>query len=146
MMTKIADRLKSFKNESGEESRQLQQQLSKKQAEVQRLVSFISSTDLAASPGAFDTVRASLEKATGELRALESKQGAIRVRERDVARVPTVEEIAGLVVDVEERIKEDPTSAREALRHSLDFGRLRMEPNADGSYQANSVLFPLRLY
>ncbi len=49
-------------------------------------------------------------------------------------------------MDVEDRIKEDPTSAREALRHSLDFGRLRMEPNAEGSYQANSVLFPLRLY
>ena len=59
---------------------------------------------------------------------------------------PTVEEIAGLVVDVEERIEEDPTSAREALRHSLDFGRLRKEPNADGSYQAKTVLFPLRLY
>jgi site-specific DNA recombinase len=146
MMTKIAERLKSFKNESGEESRQIEQQVAKKQAEVERLVSFISSTDLAASPGAFETVRASLEKATGELRALEAKLGAIRVRERQVARVPTVEEIAGLVLDVETRIKEDPTSAREALRQSLDNGRLKMEPNPDGSYQANSVLFPLRLY
>ncbi len=47
---------------------------------------------------------------------------------------------------MEARIKDDPTSAREALRQALDHGRLYMEPVADGTYRANSVLFPLRLF
>jgi ribosomal protein L37AE/L43A len=49
-------------------------------------------------------------------------------------RMPTVDEIVALVVDVEARIKDDPSSAREALRQMLLEGALVMAPLPDGSY------------
>jgi len=63
----------------------------------------------------------------------------------ELPRLPTAEEMAALVIEVEARIKEDPTSMREALRQSLDQGRLHMEPLPDQSYRAHSLLFPLQL-
>ena len=59
--------------------------------------------------------------------------------------MPTVDEIVALVVDVEARIKDDPASGREALRQMLLDGALVMAPLPDGSYQARSVIFPIRL-
>lgn len=47
------------------------------------------------------------------------------------------------VVDVEARFKDDPTAARDALRQLLFNGGLVMEPQADGTYLANSVIFPM---
>jgi hypothetical protein len=59
--------------------------------------------------------------------------------------MPTVDEIVALVVDVEARIKDDPSSAREALRQMLLEGALVMAPLPDGSYQVRSVIVPIRL-
>ena len=61
------------------------------------------------------------------------------------ARLPTEEEILAYVVDVEARIKDDPTSAREALRRLLLNGRLVMHPQPDGSWRGESAVYPLRL-
>lgn len=109
-------------------------------------MNFIRSTDLAASPGAFDTVRVSLEKATAEVRAVEAKLALTNATRTDAPRLPTVLELAAVVVALEGRIADDPTSAREALRQSLDDGRLHMEPMPDRSYRAHSLIFPMRLY
>ncbi|MBW2456347.1 MAG: hypothetical protein JRI68_17640 [Deltaproteobacteria bacterium] len=46
---------------------------------------------------------------------------------------------------IEARVKEDPIAAREALRRMLDNGRIEMHPQPDGSYRAESVIFPLIL-
>ena len=46
---------------------------------------------------------------------------------------------------IEARAKEDPVAAREALRRMLDNGRIEMHPQPDGSYRAESVIFPLIL-
>jgi len=60
--------------------------------------------------------------------------------------LPTVDELAVLVLDLEGRIADDPTSAREALRQCLENGRLHMEPLPDRAYRAHSIVFPMRLY
>jgi hypothetical protein len=49
--------------------------------------------------------------------------------------MPTAQEIAALVLDVEARIKEDATAMREAPRYALEKGRLQMEPMPDLSYR-----------
>ena len=109
-------------------------------------MNFIRLTDLAASPGAFETVRVSLEKVTAETRALEAKLAATNAKRAETPKLPTVEELAVLVLDLEGRIADDPTSAREALRQSLDNGRLYMEPMPDRAYRAHSLIFPMRPY
>ena len=146
MMTRIEERLKTFSVEADQRRAPLERDLASKQAEIERLLNFIRSTDLAASPGAFDTVRASLEKATSELRASEVRLAATNAERPEPVRLPTSEEIAGLVLEVEARIQDDPTSAREAFRQSLGEGRLHMEPLPDLSYRAHSLLFPMRLF
>lgn len=146
MLAKIETRLKAFKIQSAQGTKELERAIATKQAEVDRLVAFISSTDLATSPGAFGAVRSSLDKAASEVKALQTKLMTLQPASSNAPRIPSVEEIVSLVLDVEARIADDPTSAREALRQSLDGGRLYMEPLPDGSYRAHSVLFPLRLY
>lgn len=60
-------------------------------------------------------------------------------------RLPTVDEILERVLDVEARISDDPTTAREAIRRMLLDGKIVMQPEPDSSYRAESVIFPLRL-
>jgi hypothetical protein len=60
-------------------------------------------------------------------------------------RLPTVDEIMGYVLDVEARIKDDPTTAREALRQVFLGGKITLTPEADGSCQATSMLVVGRL-
>ena len=142
----MADRLKTFIIEADQGGKQLARELAAKRTEIERLMNFIRSTDLTASPGAFETVRVSLEKATAEVRVIEAKLAATSATRTETPKLPTVKELAALVLDLEGRIAEDPTSAREALRQSLDDGRLHMEPMPDRSYRAHSILFPMRLY
>ena len=59
--------------------------------------------------------------------------------------MPTVDEVVAMVLDVEARIEEDPTAAREALRRFLGEGRIDLHPTEDGGYRAQSVIFPLSL-
>ena len=49
------------------------------------------------------------------------------------------------VADVEARLKEDPMTAREALRRVLLNGKIVMHPQPDGSWQAESALIYGRL-
>ena len=107
-------------------------------------MNFVRSTDPATSPGAFDTIRTSLEKATAEQRDLKAKLDALKTSMVE-PRLPTEDEVLAYVVDVEARIKDDPTTAREALRRLLLDGRLVMHPQPDGSWKGESAVFPLRL-
>jgi hypothetical protein len=61
------------------------------------------------------------------------------------AGIPTIEEIVAGVLDVESRLKDDPTGAREALRRLVLDGAIHMAPQDDGSYRARSFLLPENL-
>ncbi|HVJ94925.1 MAG TPA: hypothetical protein VM580_34330, partial [Labilithrix sp.] len=56
-----------------------------------------------------------------------------------------VDEIMAYVLDVETRIKDDPTTAREALRQVLVSGKITLTPEADGACKAESMLIVGRL-
>ena len=83
---------------------------------------------------------ASLEEATKKQRVLKAVIEQLRNEGREEPRAPTVDEIVALVLDVETRIKEDPTSAREALRKMLGDGKITLTPKLDGTYEADSLL------
>jgi site-specific DNA recombinase len=145
MIRKIEERRETFKVEEGRASKQLERQLELKKAEVERLLTFIRSTDVSTSPGAVEAVRSALETSHNEQRQLETRRAGLKTQNTEPPRVPTAKEMTALVLDVEGLIRDDPTRAREALRKALDHGRLYMEPLPDQTYQARSVLFPLRL-
>jgi len=79
-----------------------------------------------------------------EQRDLKAKLDALKTSTVE-PRLPTEDEILAYVVDVETRIKDDPTTAREALRRLLLDGKLVMHPQPDGSWRGESLILPLRL-
>jgi hypothetical protein len=144
LRTKIEKRLASFRIRSGGEKQRLERELRRLDAEAERLVAFIRSTDAVQGQGAFEAVRAALEKVTATRRGVEEKLTSLRHASAE-PRIPTVAEIMAYVLDVEVRFKEDPTAAREALRQLLVNGKLVMEPQPDGSYVARSVILPMQV-
>ena len=109
------------------------------------LVDFIATTD--AASGSYDAVRAALEAATARRKAIESKVAAlVSDTPSETPRLPTVEEISALCLDIEGHLRDDPTAFREFMRTKLlKDGKMIMEPLADGSYQAHSEILPLNL-
>jgi hypothetical protein len=109
----------------------------------ERLVAFIRTTDTSSSPGAFEVVRLDLERVASKEPEVESKLAALTSAGEPT--LPTVDEIMSYVVDVEARIKDDPTTAREALRQVLIDGKITLTPQPDGSWEAASMLIVGRL-
>lgn len=101
--------------------------------EIDRPLGFIKSMPNT-SATAMDGLRSSLEESTKNLREVEVRLEAVRRSRSDSLKLPTIEEFSSMVLDVETRIKADPTAAREAIRKMLEDGRLMMEPLPDGSY------------
>ena len=143
--SRIRQRLKTFTVKKDDERKRLTSQIEQFDVEVQNLVEFIRSTDPTSSPGSFEAVRGSLERSTNERKRLQAHLDSLGSEPKDPPRLPTVDEITTLVLDIEARIKDEPTVAREAIRRMLNGLRIDMYPNPDGSYRARSVIFPLDL-
>lgn len=140
---RIEAKLLSFRSRSGADRANLAKELIRVGAEKERLVAFIRTTDTSSSPGAFEAVRADLERVANREREVQAKLAALSAASEPA--LPTVAEIMTYVVDVEARIKDDPTTAREALRQVLINGKITLTPQADGSWQAMSMLIVGRL-
>jgi hypothetical protein len=143
LLTRISEKLKTFTTRARDDRKRLAEQAEQVAAEIERLVGFIRTTDPAKMPGAYEAVRTSLEKATQEHRQI-----TLRLESLDHApeeRVPTVDEILPLVLDVEARVGDDPVGARELLRELLLDGKIAMHPQEDGTYRGSSVVFPMHL-
>jgi len=137
---RIEAKLAKFRSSSDADRSRLEKELARLDTEAHRLVLFIRSTDSSSSPGEFDAVRSSLERVSNEQRNV--KAALESLAEKNVKpEVPTVDEIMAYVLDVEARIKDDPTTAREALRCVPVDGRITITPEPDGSCRATSALF-----
>jgi hypothetical protein len=85
-----------------------------------------------------------LEQVTKERSEVQGRLDALRAA-ASPPRLPTVDEIAAYVLDVEARLKDDPTTAREALRRVLIDGKIVLHPQPDGTWLAESLLIVGRL-
>ncbi len=140
---RISERLKTFSTRAHDDRKRLQGQAEHVAAEIDRLVTFVRTTDPTKMPGAHEAVRVSLEKATQEHRQITLRLEALDQAPEE--RVPTVDEILPLVLDVEARVADDPVGARELLRELLLDGKVAMHPQEDGTYRGSSVVFPMNL-
>ena len=141
---KIRERLATFRVKSDDERKRLERELARVDGEVRRLVTFVRTLDPATNPGAFETIRTSLDETTAEQKSLRGKLAAL-ASSSDEPRLPTEEEILGYVLDVEARLLSDPTGAREQLRRILIDGKLTMTPLDGGTWQARSMLLVAKL-
>lgn len=144
LQDKIAERIERLRGELNVEESRLVARVEQLRGEVDRIVAFVRTME-GGSPAAMDTLRSSLEQASREHREAEQRLEAVRRAGANQVRLPTVEEFTSLCLDVEGRIKNDPTAAREALRTMLINGRLDMEPLPDGTYKAHAVILPVKL-
>lgn len=146
MAEMIEDRLKTFRVETSNEEARVTAELARVGKEVDRLVAFITTTDLGSSPGALNTIRDQLERATSQKREAEARLAELKSKAALPApTLPTVDEIVALVLDIETRIDEDPIGVREDLRQMLHEGKITMIPQPDGSYIGHSHVLPLRV-
>jgi hypothetical protein len=106
-------------------------------------VAFIRTIDTSSSPGAFEALRVDLQRVANKERDVQSKLAALSSSSEPA--LPAVDEIIAQVVDVEARIKGDPTTARDTLRQVLIDGKITLTPQPDGSWQAASMLIMGRL-
>ena len=92
-------------------------------------------------------------KAVAErLKALESdadaqrkKLTAIETLSATPIKLPTPDEMLGIVFDLERRLTADVTRGREELRRLFRDGRIDLIPQRDGFYIARSEILPLVL-
>jgi hypothetical protein len=138
MQAKIEARLARFQVRKDDERDHLTKALARLEGEIARLVTVIKTSDATTMPGAFATILGSIEASTAEKNDIERKLAALEPKA--VPRVPTVEEIQRFVIDVEARLRGDPTAAREALRQVLGDGKIVLHPQPDGTYRAQSML------
>ncbi len=142
LRARIEARLATFQIQSDGVRKRLVEELARLDGEVERQLHFIrAGTSL--GPAGLETVSASLEKAAQERRSVKARLDALGAEPPE--RLPTVDEILALVLDVEARVDEDPVAAREILRELLLDGHIVMHPQDDGTYVGNSVIFPMRL-
>ena len=141
---KAEHRLRSLRGESLAEERRLVAHVAHLKAEVDRVVAFIRSMP-ATSATAMDALRSALEQATQQHQEADRRLEQIRRLGRNDVRVPSLHELMKIVLDVEARMKSDPTAAREALRKMLRDGRLEMHPLPGGAYKAKSMILMLDL-
>lgn len=134
--------MSNFKLRSDGDRHGLEKEARRVDAEVHRLMNFVKTTD--PTMAAFDTILGTLNAAVVTQKEIQAKLHALD-NEGVAPRMPTVDEILEHVLDVEARIKDDPITAREALRWLLLDGKLVMHPQPDGSYLAASAVFPLAL-
>lgn len=144
LRNKIEKRIAAYRSRSSAEQRAAEKELRQLEAETSRLVGFIRRTDETTNPGAFEAVRVDLENVTSRQVELKAKLTALATRSSE-PRLPTVDEIMTYVMDVEARIKDDPTTAREALRQVLVNGKIVVTPEGDGACRAESMLIVGRL-
>jgi hypothetical protein len=103
----------------------------------------VKTLDASTSPGALRVLTDALDKASTEKRLLEANLDAIRTQSASGPRVPTAEDLVRLAQAMENELQEDPVAFREVLRRMTDDGKIRLEPQPDGSYVANSFFMPL---
>ena len=92
-----------------------------------------------------EAVTAELNKAGSEKKLIQQQLEGLSARGVERPKIPTAGEVAGLASDVEGRMAQDPEAAREMLRRMLEGGSLKMIPQPDGSYRAESHIMVLNL-
>lgn len=77
-----------------------------------------------------------------------AEKATIAAIERDAStaiRLPSPNDVLERVLDIEARVRQNPTRGREALRRLLKDGHITLTPGPDGVYVAKSEILPLIL-
>jgi hypothetical protein len=128
---------------AGDEEKRLNKALARVDGDTDRLIQAIKTLDASTSPGALRVLTDALDKASTEKRLLEANLDAIRTQTASGPRIPTTEDLVRLAQAMENELREDPIAFREVLRRMTDDGKIRLEPQPDGSYLAHAFFMPL---
>jgi hypothetical protein len=88
------------------------------------------------------------EKLRGLERAADAQRSKVAVLEKraeTAIRLPSPDELMGIVFELERRLRADATQAREELRRIFRDGKITLLPQPGGFYVARSDILPLVL-
>ena len=121
------------------EVREARDRLARTEARLAKLVDFI------AEGNASSTVAAAIRDLEHQAKVDRAAAASLEAASRAVIVLPSPEQVANEVLDLEKMLKQDPVRAREELRSLFGDGLVRLEPQADGHYLMRAKLFPLVL-
>ena len=116
-----------------------QQRLDKLVRQIDQLVDFVADGHGTAAVA---------EKLRGLERAADAQRSKVAVLERraqTAIRLPSPDELMGIVFELEKRLSADTTQAREELRRIFRDGKITLLPQPGGFYVARSEILPLVL-
>jgi hypothetical protein len=93
--------------------------------------------------GEYSMIIEELDRVGKEKQSLEGQLLSLRNHSASVPRLPTSEELVQLAQAMEHELRDDPIAFREVLRQMTDDGKIRLEPQPDGSYLAHAFFMPL---
>jgi len=141
LLGRITERLKSYRVQADDQRVTLAKDAGRLEGEEAKLVAALQGCEVGS--GAFAAITRGLDRLAEQKKKVAEQLATLSPVE--APSMPTVDQVAALASDVASRVKDDPIGAREILRRMLDGGGLKMTPLADGSYQAESVIFPFTL-
>jgi DNA invertase Pin-like site-specific DNA recombinase len=137
---RIAEHLGELNRRRHEQLAERRDRLRRTEARVANLISFLAEGERS------DAVVLALRDLEVQAKA---EKDAISGLEREGAapvRLPSPAEVLRRVVNLENRIRADPTAGRELMRRLLKDGQIVLKPGADGVYSAAGELLPVVLF
>lgn len=136
---RIAEELRDYSKKLDAELRDRRERLKRTEEKMAGLVDFIASGDR--TQYVVSTLRDLEAFTTQEREAIaELEQTA-----REPLRLPSIEEVEAQVMTLDDRLKQDPESARAQLRRWIKDGAIRVGPGEDGKIVAEAALLPLTI-
>lgn len=134
--------IRALRAQTGSERERLLQAVARHDVEIQRLVNFIATSDMATA--SYDAIRTSLDAATAHKKEAEAGLANLGTTQPEPPKPPSLAELRVAMSDIERHVREDPTGFREFMRSQfLEDGRIVMEPLPDGSFRGQSRILPL---
>ncbi|MFZ5893256.1 MAG: recombinase family protein [Myxococcota bacterium] len=136
---RVAERLGDLLRERDVEAREHRQRLDKLTNQIDKLVDFIADGHGSAAVA---------EKLRGLERAADVERSRLAAYEKQAAavvRLPSPDDLMGIVFDLEKRLLSDTARGREELRRIFRDGRITLIPQPGGFYVARSEILPLVL-
>ncbi len=135
----LVDRLATLSRDATAEVRERTERLQRTEQRIAGLVTFIADGDRS------EYVRKALHDLEAQAKTERAAIAGLRATSAKPIVLPSPDEILRRSIALEELLTTDPVRGREALRRLFDAGQLLAHPQPDGTYVAESHIFPMRL-
>ena len=134
---RVAEELGEFSRRIAAELKERRARLGRTEDKIRSLIEFLAQGERS------DYITTALRDLEAHARAEKIEIDRLDRDSREPLRLPSLDEVATLVFDLEARFAQDPVAGRNQLRSWLKDELIRITPQADGSWIAEGAIYPL---